>query len=244
MEQLAQNQWDFNQGLYLRDTVLLFLSWSTTVLGASSWAGRQIYLLHNCKAIPGGWSSASWQGGHLAACRQEGYIHIDNTVGSNSSVTLLFFVINIHTFAAAGLTQYFKGRQWAGYSLETWTVFGIGWTLQFDLNGMTCSCVSPGTEQGIDYDSQDHGPSLSCPLPCQHLPAALTFSFGLLIPAGQCGGSELGNITAACTSPLTCRFSNSCWVESLIHSQNISIHVSICLYLIYLSIYLHGYIER
>lgn len=93
--------------------------------------------------------------------------------------------------------------------------------------------------RGRDYDLQDHGLSLSCPLPCQHLPAALTFSLGLLIPAGQCGGSELGNITAAYTCPLSCRFSNSCLVESLIQSQNISIHLSI-----YLSLYISMEIDR
>lgn len=33
-------------------------------------------------------------------------------------------------------------------SLGMGMLFGIGGTLQFDLDGMTCSCIPPGTEQG------------------------------------------------------------------------------------------------
>lgn len=115
-------------------------------------------------------------------------------------------------------------KQLVASSFETWTVFGIGCTSLFDLNGMTFSCISPGTEQGTDYNSRDHGPSLPCPLPCQHLPTTVTSSFGLLIPAGQCGGSELGNIATAYIPPLSCSL-----VESLIASQNMSILISITL---------------
>lgn len=220
MELFAQSQWESHQRLCLRVTTLLFLSWSTAFFGAFSWASRQIYLVHSCKAIiPGGWSSASWQGGHLAACRQEGYIRIDNTVGSNSLVTLLFFVISIHTLTAARLTQHLKARQWGGCSLEKFTAFGIGCTSLFDLNGVTSSCISPGTEQGMATPCRVMAHSLAVP----SLPAhSSDFLLGFTPPSRARWWVYAGQHYCSLNFPFKLQIQ---WqlAEYLVHSQNIYI---------------------
>jgi len=69
--------------------------------------------------------------------------------------------------------------------------------------------------------------SAPIPLAIPTLPALAhgsDFSLGSPIPGGQDGGS-LVSVTAASTSPLSCRFSGSCLAEYLAQTQNMHAHL-------------------
>lgn len=137
----TQHQWEFSPRALPERQSLAVPVLASSASAAFSRASRRVCKaspLHSCRAIPGGWSCASWQ--HPG--RKE-----TSTLIAQGALTALW-LSSAHT-PAAGLTQALGGRQWAG-SPEVWAVFEIGCTLQLDLNGMSSICISPGTQQGMD----------------------------------------------------------------------------------------------